>query len=84
MQIPYLETISIVLSHIYIYLVVQLIVRQVIRISFPGSPVNKQKLANQILRGKEMGVAETSLTRVRDASGHPYVYVHSSLQVPRV
>ncbi|XP_028167982.1 NPC intracellular cholesterol transporter 1-like [Ostrinia furnacalis] len=36
-----------------------------VMLSYIGSPVNKQKLANQILRGKEMGVAETSLTRVR-------------------
>ncbi|KOB77248.1 Niemann-Pick C1 protein [Operophtera brumata] len=33
-----------------------------------GSPVNKQKLANQMLRGKEAPVAETSLTRVRDGN----------------
>ncbi|KAL0822002.1 hypothetical protein ABMA28_005387 [Loxostege sticticalis] len=35
-----------------------------VMLSYIGSPVNKQKLANQILRGKEMGVAETSLTRL--------------------
>ncbi|KAL4714887.1 hypothetical protein ACJJTC_012559 [Scirpophaga incertulas] len=36
-----------------------------VMLSYIGSPVNKQKLANQMLRGKELGVAETSLTRVR-------------------
>ncbi|XP_050677149.1 NPC intracellular cholesterol transporter 1 isoform X3 [Leptidea sinapis] len=34
-------------------------------LSYIGSPVNKAKLANQRLRGQEVGVAETSLTRVR-------------------
>ncbi|VVC88611.1 unnamed protein product [Leptidea sinapis] len=33
-------------------------------LSYIGSPVNKAKLANQRLRGQEVGVAETSLTRV--------------------
>ncbi|CAB3230600.1 unnamed protein product [Arctia plantaginis] len=36
-----------------------------VMLSYIGSPVNKQKLANQMLRGKDMAVAETSLTRVR-------------------
>ncbi|CAH2044145.1 unnamed protein product, partial [Iphiclides podalirius] len=36
-----------------------------VMLSYIGSPINKQKLANQRLRGNEMGVAETSLTRVR-------------------
>ncbi|XP_073961839.1 NPC intracellular cholesterol transporter 1-like [Choristoneura fumiferana] len=36
-----------------------------VMLSYIGSPVNKQKLANQMQRGKEVGVAETSLTRVR-------------------
>ncbi|XP_052755080.1 NPC intracellular cholesterol transporter 1 isoform X3 [Galleria mellonella] len=35
-----------------------------VMLSYIGSPVNKQKLANHMLRGKEMTVAETSLTRV--------------------
>ncbi|KAI5637789.1 patched family domain-containing protein [Phthorimaea operculella] len=35
-----------------------------VMLSYIGSPVNKQKIANQMLRGKEAGVAETSLTRV--------------------
>ncbi|CAG4982286.1 unnamed protein product [Colias eurytheme] len=36
-----------------------------VMLSYIGSPVNKQKLADQMLRGKETAVAETSLTRVR-------------------
>ncbi|KAJ0174474.1 hypothetical protein K1T71_009582 [Dendrolimus kikuchii] len=36
-----------------------------VMLSYIGSPVNKLKIANQMLRGKEMAVAETSLTRVR-------------------
>ncbi|CAG4956215.1 unnamed protein product [Parnassius apollo] len=36
-----------------------------VMLSYIGSPINKQKLANHMLRGKEIGVAETSLTRVR-------------------
>ncbi|XP_030025316.1 NPC intracellular cholesterol transporter 1 isoform X1 [Manduca sexta] len=43
-----------------------------VMLSYIGSPVNKQKLANQMLRGKEMGVAETSLTRVRNGTRQPY------------
>ncbi|KAF9419459.1 hypothetical protein HW555_003959 [Spodoptera exigua] len=43
-----------------------------VMLSYIGSPVNKQKLANQLLRSKDVAVAETSLTRVRDARGHPY------------
>ncbi|XP_038222649.1 NPC intracellular cholesterol transporter 1 [Zerene cesonia] len=39
-----------------------------VMLSYIGSPVNKQKLAEQMLRGKEAAVAETSLTRVR--AGH--------------
>ncbi|KAJ2940417.1 hypothetical protein O0L34_g97 [Tuta absoluta] len=35
-----------------------------VMLSYIGSPVNKQKIANQMLRGKEASVAETSLTRV--------------------
>ncbi|XP_013179899.1 PREDICTED: Niemann-Pick C1 protein isoform X3 [Papilio xuthus] len=35
-----------------------------VMLSYIGSPINKQKLAKQLLRGKELGVAETSLTRV--------------------
>ncbi|XP_045523161.1 NPC intracellular cholesterol transporter 1 isoform X2 [Pieris brassicae] len=35
-----------------------------VMLSYIGSPVNRQKIANQMLRGKELGVAETSLTRV--------------------
>ncbi|XP_049876283.1 NPC intracellular cholesterol transporter 1 isoform X1 [Pectinophora gossypiella] len=38
-----------------------------VMLSYIGSPVNKQKLANQMLRGKEAPVAETSLTRVSAA-----------------
>ncbi|XP_045537296.1 NPC intracellular cholesterol transporter 1 isoform X4 [Papilio machaon] len=34
-----------------------------VMLSYIGSPINKQKLAKQLLRGKELGVAETSLTR---------------------
>lgn len=42
---------------------------------FSGSPINKQKLANQVLRGKEVGVAETSLTRVSDGQNYrQYVF----------
>ncbi|XP_045537297.1 NPC intracellular cholesterol transporter 1 isoform X5 [Papilio machaon] len=40
-----------------------------VMLSYIGSPINKQKLAKQLLRGKELGVAETSLTRV---SGETY------------
>lgn len=47
-------------------------VRQVTESIVSGSPVNKQKLANQMLRGKDMAVAETSLTRVRAANGKTY------------
>lgn len=36
-----------------------------VMLSYIGSPVNKQKLARQLLRGKEV-VAETSLTRVSE------------------
>nr|UZD10842.1 Niemann-Pick type C1 a [Mythimna separata] len=43
-----------------------------VMLSYIGSPVNKQKLANQLLRGKDVAVAETSLTRVRDAKGLAY------------
>ncbi|PZC81097.1 hypothetical protein B5X24_HaOG213437 [Helicoverpa armigera] len=43
-----------------------------VMLSYIGSPVNKQKLANQLLRGKDVAVAETSLTRVRDEKGHAY------------
>ncbi|KAG7311994.1 hypothetical protein JYU34_001435 [Plutella xylostella] len=44
-----------------------------VMLSYIGSPMNKQKLHNQMLRGKEMGVAETSLTRVSDGrESRPY------------
>lgn len=41
-------------------------------VHFSGSPVNKQKLANQMQRGKEVGVAETSLTRVSGTKTRQY------------
>ncbi|GBP78634.1 NPC intracellular cholesterol transporter 1 [Eumeta japonica] len=37
-----------------------------VMLSYIGSPVNRSKLARAALRGKENGVQETSLTRVRD------------------
>lgn len=43
-----------------------------VMLSYIGSPVNKQKLANQRRRGNETTVAESSLTRVRH--GHPTYY----------
>ncbi|KAM3957916.1 Niemann-Pick type C-1a isoform 1-T1 [Aphomia sociella] len=48
-----------------------------VMLSYIGSPVNKQKLANHLLRGKEMTVAETSLTRVRKGTDHRYTYVQT-------
>lgn len=43
-----------------------------VMLSYIGSPVNKERLANQRLRGKDTAVAETSLTRVRVAKGETY------------
>ncbi|KPJ18614.1 Niemann-Pick C1 protein [Papilio machaon] len=45
---------------------------------FPGSPINKQKLAKQLLRGKELGVAETSLTRDLKRLGNTALNSHQN------